>query len=390
VRGIPPSSSSFGHICCQRAVATVVAIAASAAFVFGQGTPDPRSDAAAASSTQAPAAPQAQKPEKDVTPPPSGFTRWIDLQTATIQVRYRYIETSAGVVSARQGQDYGAVRARLKFDPRGRFSVTAGVATGNGFISGWNNMGLGTGEAVNAWYLKQLFVAVVPAKGVEASYGGLAFVRGECTEITSYDNDGYLLGARLSVKRPKDLFVDELTATMGYLGATTQSSLASRYRNLDRVNYRHLLAARHVTKWLRASADYTRLDGVSTMRAAATLQTPVMRVVDLVRYEEYRRMGATPAFGFAVYAERKLGQRVAAGIGYADIDPQYGGLNADRFNKGRRVYETASVRLTHELSASLFATQATHNAFAVSNQRRVDVLLTFNALATLQRASWFR
>lgn len=67
----------------------------------------------------------------------------------------------------------------------------------------------------------------------------------------------------------------------------------------------------------------------------------------------------------------------------------YGGLNADRFNKGRRVYQHGTVKLTKELSALVFITEAVHNDFAVANHRRIDLILAYTALASLQRAGLF-
>ena len=64
--------------------------------------------------------------------------------------------------------------------------------------------------------------------------------------------------------------------------------------------------------------------------------------------------------------------RVTAGAGYADIDPRYPPLNADRFMRGKRAYVTASARITRVLTAQFFGTQAVRNGFAVSNARRFD------------------
>ena len=36
----------------------------------------------------------------------------------------------------------------------------------------------------------------------------------------------------------------------------------------------------------------------------------------------------------------------------------YGGLNGDRYNRGRRLFETGALRLWPELSVAVFATQA--------------------------------
>jgi len=42
--------------------------------------------------------------------------RWFDLQTATLNTRYRYVESSALVISANQMQHKESFRGRLKFD----------------------------------------------------------------------------------------------------------------------------------------------------------------------------------------------------------------------------------------------------------------------------------
>ena len=81
---------------------------------------------------------------------------------------------------------------------------------------------------------------------------------------------------------------------------------------------------------------------------------------------------------------------MTAGGGYADIDETYGGLNADRFNKGRRFFALASVKVFQDLTASTFVSRAVHNSFAVPNNRRIDFVVAYNALGPLQRAGLFR
>jgi hypothetical protein len=337
---------------------------------------------------------QSAPPPKTVTASqPTVVERWVDLQTAMFQVRYRDVESSAGVRTANQAQDSITLRARLTFDAKRRFSLGTLIGTGSGFISSWNNTGIGTGDTLKTLYMKQLYVQVAPMKGVDASYGGIGVVRGENTEITSYDNDGFLLGERVSVKRPKNLYFDEVSFTNAYLGSTSQSSFFKRTQHLDERNYRQALFAKKLRPWISASGDYTWLTNptqtVGTVRAAVTVKTEPARVVDLVRWEQYRRGGTQSAFGFAAYGEKNLTKRINAGGGYTDIDASYGGLNADRFQRGRRLWQTGTVKLTKELSAMLYVTEAVHNSVAISNHRRVDVVLAYNALASLQRAGLF-
>jgi len=318
------------------------------------------------------------------------LSRWVDFQTANVLGRFRYVETSEHVVTARQVQDSLALRARLKLDREARFSVTGAAATGTGFTASWNNTGIGTGDPVHAFAVKQLYLAAVVVRDVEVSYGGLAPVRGESTEITSYDNDGYLVGERVSVRRPKDWFFDEVSGTAGFLGDVDTPNVFHRLDRLNEVNYGQILASKKANSWLTASTDVTFVSRVPTVRAAVAAAVAASGVVDTVRYEQYVRTGEDAAFGYAIAAEKALAARLTAGMGYADIDQQYGGLNGDRYGTGRRLFETGSIRLSPALSLAVFATQALHRDVPNSNHRRFDVVLTYNVLTTLKRAGLIR
>ena len=366
----------------RSAHATWVAVVAALAATLSIGAGSARA--------QGPSDADAGAHEQPAAPPSDGFTRWVDLQTVTALARFRYLETSQHVVTTRQVQDSVGLRARLKVDRRGRFSVTGAAGTGASFTSSWNNTGIGTGDAVHTMALKQLFLSAVPVDGVEVSYGGLAPARGESTEITSYDNDGYLVGERVSVRRPQALFFNEISGTAAFLGDLETTNVFRRLDRLDQVNYGQILVSRKATSWLTASADVTRASRASTVRAAASIAVHGPTAVDTIRYEQYARTGRDGAFGFAVTAEKTPLPRLTLGLGYADIDRLYGGLNGDRYNRGRRVFGTSTVRVSRELSLLVFATQAFHNRVAISNHTRFDIVLTYNALPTLKRAGLTR
>jgi hypothetical protein len=93
-----------------------------------------------------------------------------------------------------------------------------------------------------------------------------------------------------------------------------------------------------------------------------------------------------PDYGYALYAEKALHKKVTAGGGFADIDPNYGVLNADRFLRGRHLYGTISWTLLPELSVSAYLIQAVKNDFAVSNDTRLEFILTYNLFRSLQRS----
>jgi len=145
------------------------------------------------------------------------FGRWLTLETASVSTRYRHIDNFLGETTASNQQYQLAVKGSISLDNDGRVTVHGGLFTGNSFTGGWNNAGPGTGNGQSNLFLKQLFVAVKPASGVEIQYGGIEFLRGESSEITSYDYDGYLVGARLLIRRPKSAFFDEIGVTYGYV-----------------------------------------------------------------------------------------------------------------------------------------------------------------------------
>ena len=321
----------------------------------------------------------------------TAIERWFDVQAAALMARYRRIETSDGTVNANHLQDGLLLRVRVKFDRKARYALNAGVATGPAFTAAWNNAGWGTGgPRTTGVYLKQLFLSAAPVRGLDLAYGSLGFVRGESTEITTFDNDGYMAGARATVKRPADLVLDEISVTAGYVGDLATPGFSDRADGLGRANYFHVLGGKKIGALLNASADYTHLSGAGILRGAVHLRTPRVRVVDAVRYEQYCRSRQLPACGFAATLDKTVATRVTLSGGYADIDADYGNTNADRFMRGRRFFEMVTVRVLRDLAVSAFAAQAVHNAFVVPNGRRFDLVVTFNALGPLQRAGLFR
>jgi len=333
---------------------------------------------AAAQTTPAPAAPT-------TAPAPVISHRFLDIQVLNLLARYRRIETSAGVVTSNQGQHQEAVRARLTFDASGHYALVAGLGTGSNFIGGWNNSGIGTpNDRAMVISLKHLYASVAPIKGVEAQYGGLAIARGETTEITSYDNDGYMAGERLIIKRPDVLHLDELSATVGYLGDTSTPNFLRRTRGLQHTNYVQFLAAKKISTTVSASADFTRVDGVRTVRSGIAVKAPKKLGVDLLRLEGYRRFDAS-ANGYAAFIEKAATARLTLGLGVANIDLANGSLNADRFGKGQRWFANGGLTVIPELSLLSFYQHAFNNDVALTNESRFEILLQFNALKALQR-----
>ncbi len=349
-------------------------------------TPTYRSDGTPATVGVKPTEPAATDPKAPITVLPSKMSRWLELQTGTLATRYRYVESSSGVVSANQMQYTGQLKSRVKLDEKGRFTVNALFASGTAFTGGWNTTGVGTGDLIKAWPLKQIFATAVPTTGVELSFGSIGFTRGESTEITSYDNDGYVTGERASVKRPKSLYFDELGVTSAFLGHTSVPAFWDRANMMRTRNYFQYFASKKVSPTFAASADYTRYLGVATFRMAGVVKAPKARVFDSVRYEQYFRGGSTPGNGFAVTIDKAVTKKFSVGAGFANIDANNGTLNADRFAKGNRFFQTTTVKVTPELAFQLFLTESVHNPYVVSNRFRYEVIASYNVLGRIQRA----
>jgi hypothetical protein len=309
------------------------------------------------------------------------FSRWVDVQAFTIGARYRVVEDSRDVRTSNSLQENNAFKARVKADSKGRVSVNVGAFTGSSLTSSWNNTGVGMGDGTAQFHVKQLYVSAAPVKGVEAQVGSLYFVRGENTEITSYDNDAYLAGERVTVKKAKELFFDEISITHGYLGDLNSPSVFDRSDRLSDSNYRQVLVGKKVGKSVAVSADWTDTVNGTTWRGAANVKVPA--VVNAVRVEYYGRP-ESDVWGGSIAAERKLFRGIVASLGYADIDQNYGGLNSDRFNRGARVFTSANIPVVGPLSASVFYTHGVDNNFAVPVNQRFDVVVTYNVLSTLQ------
>jgi len=71
--------------------------------------------------------------------------------------------------------------------------------------------------------------------------------------------------------------------------------------------------------------------------------------------------------------------------GYASIDRDYGGLNADRYDRGNRVYCSGAYAMTQDLSLGWFWGEAVANDYVLANEHRFDIVVTINPTAALRR-----
>lgn len=332
--------------------------------------------------------------------PPSPFSvrlqRWLDFSKVMLATRYMYVENTAGVVSVNTVQHRQDLFGRFKFDAAGRYSLNFGVQSGRRFTAGWNETGVGVKRGNLNLYLKHLYLWAQPVKGLELQYGGFDFMRGAATEITTYNNDGFLTGQRVIVRRPRELFFDEIAYTAGYFGDLTTPNLNRRYHRLKQVNYHQFIVSKKMGARAQASADYTFANGADILRQAVKLNTPELRVVDSLRLELYERLdgnvqGAADA-GLALLGEKTLKKKLTLTGGYTQIDPRYGNVNADRVFQGKHLYGLASWQLTPEISVGLFTSRILDEPRQPTLPVRVrsEFFVRYNLLKALQNAGWFK
>jgi hypothetical protein len=324
--------------------------------------------------------------ELKATTPTTKPHRWFDLQALQAETRYRYIETSDDKTTANQWQHKQFVKAAFKFDAKGNYTIQSYMGTGNSFTSTWDPTGVGTGSPTWDFRVRRLYAQAIPVKGLELAAGSFDVLRGETTEIVNFDNDAYMQGYRVSVKRPGDLYLDEVSVTTGYLGDLTTPNVFKRFKWMNDHNYTQAFAAKKISKNLALSADWTSLQGISTLRQGVKLGTkPLGNWIDSVRFELYQRVEGQTGNGAAFTAERALSKKVTVNGGLATIDPNNTVLTGDRYGRGKRYFASTVYTVVPELTVGFFYTHAFANDFAVANNQRLDLVVHYNVLKALQR-----
>ena len=336
-----------------------------------------------------PAAPEpkaAVDDDTEKTPAPA-LKRWIDWQAGSVESRYRWFESSAGVELSNSLQHKQSFKVGLKLDRDGRYSVQALAGTGSSFVSSWDNLGPGIGEPDWTFNLRQLYFQAQPVEGFEASWGGQSLNRGEHTEITTFDNDNYVMAGRVSVKRPEQLYFDEVSVSAGYLGDLGSPNVFERFDRWDDHNYTQVLVGKKFGKAVSLSADWTDLNGISTLRQAVKVTTKQWTpAVDTVRFENYQRVEGNEGYGFVLSAEKTVHPKVVLAGGYADIDRNNGLLSGDRYFRGKRIFLEPRIQVRPELALSFFYSKAFDNDFAIPNDQRFDIVVQYSVLKALQEA----
>ncbi|MGE5243715.1 MAG: hypothetical protein ACM3SQ_05770 [Betaproteobacteria bacterium] len=328
-------------------------------------------------------------PAKASAAPP--LRRWLEIESFTVFSRYRFTDDSRDVTTANQLQYKDQIQARVNLDAARRYSVHVGFFSGGSFIGTWNNWGVGHGTSFDGRdnYVKQLYASAAPIDGMELQYGGLYLNRGEADEWVTYDTDGYIAGERVSVRRPKDLYLDEITITRAALGPFDTPSLFRRWDGLAHPNYTQVLARKRFSRLLGGSLEYDRQLGADLLRAAITVHLPATSPVSAVRWEQYRRFNRHAASGVGVWAERSITKHLQLQAGYVTVDRFYGGWNADRMQSGRHLFAAATIPIHGPFTASIYAARALSTPYAVPIGRRFDAVIGYDVRDALRRTGIF-
>ena len=335
--------------------------------------------------------------------------RWLDLNSFNYGARYRSTFDENGARSFDQGQQRLVADGKFKFDEKGRYGIGFHLSSGRYFNWAYADfIGGGQHDFINnsfakmtpfeqyiftvepppagfynsgggQLYLRQLFLAAEPVNGVKFEFGGFGINHGVNSEATSYDDDGYMSGERVSLERPKQFWLSEVSYTRGYLGDLYTPNFFARGSRLSQSNYWQILGRKDFGKRFAVSADYTftRPEGapfyLKTTREAILVDTRRSKAVDKVRFEAYQRINGGmygPGFafpdgkGFALTLSRDFTHRFALDAGIADIDPSYVnnlgvnvqaiilGLttNGDQYGIGKRYFVRPTIRVGHDVS----------------------------------------
>jgi hypothetical protein len=380
----------------------------------------------------------------------TGMDRWLTVNDMTYSMRYRAVTDINGAHEFNQGQERSILDGRFKFDEQGRYALAFHASSGKyfnwayaDFMGGGNKQAFalsqasataaekikfGRAETVDnanfvasqssggwSFYVRELYADLEPVKGIEFQGGGLDINRGAASEITTYDNDGYITGERLLIKRPKQLFLDEISVTYAYLGDVFKPNMFARLDTFKHSDYHQFLLRKHVGKRVDASFDYTWQNAANMLHEDALVNVKESKVFDSVRVEYYQRLNGiyypnvphiTTFFrkggnGYAFTVDKKV-KRLAMEGGFDSYDLQSGALtqvgvlgvmgmalNGDQYGQGKRYFARPVIQLTPYLSAQayftrLYGTQSDPTQ-VIWNKQAVNAGLVFDIRKALFR-----
>jgi hypothetical protein len=371
------------------------------------------------------------------------LSRWLDLDILSASIRYRNVQDTIGVHTFDYGQHRELAQGRFKLDREGKYSINFRASSGRSF--NWSyadaiggqfddslpllgprrpiSIDIELGQAFRyeptalayavgiqsrGGYinLRQLYLSASPIDHVTFEFGSLPIEHGENTEITTYDDDGYMSGERVRIHDPKHLYFDEIDGTFGYLGDPGIPNFFARAGRLTDNNYKQYMV-RKKFGFVSASADYSHLRATHTMREALNANLSNLHFIDSARLEMYQRLNDVnlygynmpAASGFGVSGTKRLRNRYQLELGYETVDTNYtvysGSLflnavgfswNSDSFLTSNHAYARASIKLAPGLSLFGFYAQEVSPAFYIDNHHSLNGGINLDMAELLHRA----
>jgi hypothetical protein len=432
---------------CTAAFALLPSFCVAQPSAFNDPTAAADSGSAATSSTSVVTATTTTQPaiKKPLT------ERWLDLETLSHSERYRNAYADGGHRDFENAQQRSLIVGKIKLDSEGRYDIgfrassgryfnwAYGGYTGPTFLANvttqaFSKSALTPAEEVavyqatladpvgvslstssvnsNGWefYMRELYFSATPVKPVTVEFGSFGIERGLSTEITTFDEDGYLSGERIRLHDSKHLFFDEVGFTNAFFGDIGTPNLFDRGSSLTKFNYRQLFANKKLGSRVGVSGEYTWQTAINTLREAAVVDTKESRVIDSFRVEAYQRLNAkiflglaespigpiaplsvAGASGFAVAVQKKVAN-LSGDFGYASVDKHYsvytGGrflesvdfpLNGDTYGQGNRLFVHASYKIAPGVTAFGFYTHEVGSEHVVTlNQQGINAGVNFD------------
>ena len=402
----------------------------------GAANTDSTSDAAAQTpADQASGDPAAAQPA-NATPVEGTLSRWLDVNALSFSMRYRnqFDEDSYHIFNF--GQERTLADGRFKFDREGKYAIAFHASSGRYFnwayadvaggseadqnsglirhftraqlltLAAYRNIDPFVAQVANhlasrGWefYLRQLYFSASPVKQLTFEYGSLGIDHGVNSEITSFDDDGYISGGRVRVKDPNHLYLDEVSATFAYFGDIVTPNFFARGDTLTENNYRQFMGQKHFGRRLRASVDYTWLNGTHTMREGLSARVPEVRFIDSARLELYQRTNdlyfRTYDFhsgsGVSFTGSKTFKKTVQIEGGYANIDRYYTAylgspvasafgfaLNGDAYSLGNRAFTRVNIKASPYLNLFGFYTHTFDQSFYTNNKQGMNFGVTID------------
>jgi hypothetical protein len=239
------------------------------------------------------------------------------------------------------------------------------------------------------------------------------------SEATSYDDDGYMSGERVTIRRPKQIWLSEVSYTRGYLGDLYTPNFFARGERLSQSNYWQVLGRKNFGKKIAVSADYTFTTpegspfSLKTTREGIFADVHQSKIIDKVRFEAYQRINGgafAPGFpfpdgkGYALTLSRSFNKKFSVDAGIADIDQEYItnlGLNVqaiilgltvngDQYGVGKRYFVRPTIPLTKYASlvgnfSRVFDTDTTASNVDIWNAQALTAGVVFDLKKALFR-----